>query len=105
MLHTNHDRRCVRIAGRHFWHDARIGHPYTTHPSDPQLIVDHSHRIIRRAHLAGTCLMILGRGVVTNRTRPISIATEFQMFAVFHRSSVQLKTVPKTNLSANSRFD
>lgn len=57
--------------------------------------------------------MIFGRGVMTNRTLPVSVATELEMFAVFHGSSVQLETVPKkdfreihvkTNRKPLSRF-
>lgn len=90
---TDHDRRRVCVAGCHFRHDTRIGHPHPSYPSNTQLIVNHGERIIRRSHLAGSRLMILRRSVMTDRAFPISVAAEFQMLAILYRSSIQLETV------------
>lgn len=92
-LRTDHDRRRVCVAGCHLRHDTRIGHPHPSHPSDTQLIVNHGERIIRRSHLAGSRLMILGRSVMTDRAFPVSVAAKLKMLAILHRSSIQLETV------------
>ena len=90
---TDHDRRRVCVAGRHPRHDTRIGHPHPSYPSDTQLIVDHGERIVRRSHLAGTRLMILGRGVMTNRALPVSVAPELEVLAILYGGPIQLETV------------
>lgn len=94
-LRTDHDRRRVRVAGRHLRHNARVGHSYASHPSNSQLIVNYGHWVVRRSHLAGSRLMILGRGVMTTRALPVSVATELEILAVLHGSAVQLETVPE----------
>lgn len=94
-LLTYHDRRRVRVTRRHLRHDARVGHPHASHSSDSQLIIDHGQRIVRRAHLARSRLMIFGSGVVTDRALPVSVAAELEMLAVLHGSSIELETVSK----------
>ena len=93
-LRTDHNRWRIRVAGCDPRHDARVGHPYTSHSSDSQLIVNHGHWIIRRSHFAGSRLMILWCSVMTNRTFPVSVAAELEMLAILHGSSVQLETIP-----------
>jgi len=93
-LHTDHNRWRIRITGCDPRHNACVGHSYTSHSSDSQLIVNHSHWIIWRSHFAGSRLMILGCSVMTNCTFPVSVATKLEMLAILHGSSVQLETIP-----------
>jgi len=58
----------------YLWHNGRIGHAKIPDAVHPQSIVDHSHGIIRRTHLAGTRLMILRAGVLAHGAGPIFLA-------------------------------
>jgi len=92
-LHTDHNRWRIRITGCDSRHNACVGHSYTSHSSDSQLIVNYSHWIIWRSHFAGSRLMILGCSVMTNCTFPVSVATKLEMLAILHGSSVQLESI------------
>lgn len=90
---TNHNSRRIRVTGNDSWHDTGIRHSDSPHSPHSQLIVYHRERIIRWAHFAGTCLMILWCGVVLYSAFPVCVATEFQMLAILHWCSIHLQSV------------
>lgn len=67
----DHDDGRVRVTGRDLGHHRGVHHPEISHTVHSQLVIDDGHRILDRAHLARTGLVVLGTGVLPDGTLPV----------------------------------
>lgn len=83
-----HEKQNIVIVDRsetHPWHDRRIGNAKSSNTVDLQLWIDNRHRIVGGTHFAGTSLVILRTGVLTNSAFPVFGREEWKFRARGYR--------------------
>jgi hypothetical protein len=52
-------------------HDARVGHAEALDATDPKLLIQHCHLVVRSPHLTSTRCMVAGGGLLLNVRDPV----------------------------------